>query len=200
MAHGIPQDMALKLRNKFNLRYFVETGTLAGATAIWASPHFDRVITIELDPEQRKRAMVNAAARCWRDNIEFILGDSRDKLLPALAGLDAPALIWLDAHWGPDLGYKRPEAGECPILAELAQIKNCKFRHVVLIDDARLFTGNARERHNPSHWPTLEAIRAELAGSPYVISHLKALDCFLCQPVNVSALIEAAAGEVLSNE
>ena len=44
---GPPENLMRKLKDKYELRDFIETGTFHGNTAIWATSQFDNVITIE---------------------------------------------------------------------------------------------------------------------------------------------------------
>jgi hypothetical protein len=41
---GVPQDLALFLRQSFGLQTFVETGTLNGDSAVRAAQHFPHVL------------------------------------------------------------------------------------------------------------------------------------------------------------
>jgi len=145
--HGIPPALALSLRDRYGLRFFVETGTLAGKSAAWAAKHFERVYTIEVSDKFHALAKQRFGGL---SNVWFLLGDSRDLLPGVLAKLPGPALVWLDAHWSKDLGIA-PTA--CPLLAEIAAIVVAPVRCVTLIDDARLFTG-------VGGWPALSDIEA----------------------------------------
>src|ERR1700730_11263809 len=97
---GMPKEHAVWIKNRVGLRVFVETGTNQAETSVWASGHFDRVVTIEgFAPLYRR-----AAERYGHiGNIEFVLGDSSQYLKTLLSKLISPALFWLDAHWcGPE--------------------------------------------------------------------------------------------------
>ena len=70
---GIPEDIALYLRNKHDITHFVETGTFKGGTCIWASNYFHKVETIEFSKEiylETKNKYKHI------ENINFIFGDS----------------------------------------------------------------------------------------------------------------------------
>jgi predicted O-methyltransferase YrrM len=44
---GVPTELAIALKDAYNLQSFIETGTNCGATALWAAEYFPKVITIE---------------------------------------------------------------------------------------------------------------------------------------------------------
>lgn len=133
---GPPDDTVLFLKESFNIKFFVETGTYFGSTAVWASNHFSQVYTIELSEKlfNNVKTINNQYG-----NIDFILGDSRNELELVCNQLIGPAIFWLDAH------YSTPEtagAGEkVPIIDEIRIINQCSYAKdsCILIDDARLF-------------------------------------------------------------
>jgi predicted O-methyltransferase YrrM len=133
--HGIPPELALFLQKKYNLKVFVETGTLVGETALWAATRFDKVFTIECADVYYKIATEKLSKY---PNVKVIQGDSSRALLPVLKNIQQLALIWLDAHYSSDLEYRKPSRVS-PVLDELAIIFDCNPGNVVLIDDARLF-------------------------------------------------------------
>ena len=132
---GVPEELILFLKRKFELEDFVETGTFQGGSAAWAARHFKRVFTIEANEPLWRAARARYAALA---NVQFILGNSPEELTKLLPNLGRSPLIWLDAHWcGP---HTAGETAECPLLAELAVIAAAHIEpKVVLIDDARLF-------------------------------------------------------------
>lgn len=83
--------------------------------------------------------------------VEVVHGDSSSALAPILAGLDAPALFWLDAH----VSTTKSARGELPspVVQELELVLADPPAHVVLVDDARLFTGR-------DDWPSLGDLEA----------------------------------------
>ncbi|KKN49186.1 hypothetical protein LCGC14_0645270 [marine sediment metagenome] len=146
---GIPGKSVLRLKKIYNLNNFIETGTLAGKSAIWAAKHFKKVVTIEVNAD----IWSSTSQRYQKEfkNIEFMWGSSLKHLTTVLKNFSGPSLIWLDAHWSRDLGYKKPEV-ICPVLEELSIIRiNSKSKNIILIDDARLF---GVERG----WPTFSQI------------------------------------------
>lgn len=152
---GIPEKIARRLRDRYGLQNFVETGTHIGRTAHWAAHEFNQVISLEISPEYAQTARLNCKGL---ENVQIMRVDSREGLRYALALVTTPALIWLDAHWGPDLSYPRPEAGECPVLDELTQIAEDGRAHVVLVDDAHLFFEAPPAPHVSTQWPSFAAL------------------------------------------
>jgi len=126
--------------NKYRARIFVETGTFFGDMLAALRDDFDRLITIELDS-----ALAAKARQRFRDEpkIRIIEGDSAVRLPEVVAELDRTALFWLDGHFSGGVTAKGNV--DTPIIAELtAWLSAEAIKHVILIDDARLF-GIARD-------------------------------------------------------
>jgi hypothetical protein len=124
------------LLKKHRLRIFIETGTFRGDTALTLSLHADRVWTIELDQELWGAAREKCGAQ---PNIHCLHGCSGEVLGDVLMAAGAPALLWLDGHYsgaGTAVGRKIS-----PLLEELEHVIGSAHaaRHVMLIDDVRLF-------------------------------------------------------------
>ena len=86
------------------LRSFIETGTFMGASLPWASKTFERVWTIEINPDYQRQAILQAGPL---PNVRFLLGNSKDHIARLCGELDGLALFWLD---GPRRGgVLRPE-------------------------------------------------------------------------------------------
>lgn len=126
----------------------VETGTWYGNSVFTLRNTFKEIHTIELAPELYQAAVMEFA---HLKHIHCHLGDSTT-LLPQVAfSIDEPCLFWLDGHFcaGPSVRGSK----DTPISEELEFILNRpQGRHVVLIDDARLFNGS-------DGYPTIESIR-----------------------------------------
>lgn len=149
---GIPPDLALLMAQKYELQIFIETGSLIGNTAKWAAPNFDTVYTVEIAYKYYVRTRANLKSF---SNVQVIYGYSKDVLDGLMPQLTVPALIWLDAHWSSDLGYRQSPETLCPVMKELEVISKSKLRHVILIDDVRLFGVE-------SGWPSLDRIEGKL--------------------------------------
>jgi hypothetical protein len=118
---------------KFNSRSLVETGTYLGATAWALQDDFDKIYTIELNIDH----YLNAREKFhFLEHIEVIKGESSEQLATILENFNQPVLFWLDTHAWLEKGLK-----EFSILKELKVILSAAINHVILINDARLFTG-----------------------------------------------------------
>jgi len=75
-------------------------------------------------------------------NIHVIQGQSGQVLPEIMSKIDKPCLFWLDAHWSG--GSIAKGDLESPIMQEMQCILNHERaeEHIILIDDARCFTGN----------------------------------------------------------
>jgi hypothetical protein len=125
----------LDLLRSHKLDLVVETGTFLGDTATFLSGHGYEVVTIELDPKLAALARLR-----FRGNrrVRLIEGDSGTRLPAVVAGLERPALFYLDAHYsGPGTGKGDVET---PISAEIDFVlQRAPTGSVVAIDDARCF-------------------------------------------------------------
>ena len=145
--HAYKQRVVKSFGRRFELTTLVETGTYMGHMLDAVRGRFDRVYSIELDD-----ALFDAAQRRFRmdRHVHILQGDSGELLPRVLAELDAPALFWLDAHYsGPGTGGEDANPVEREVLMVLRDgVRN----HVLLIDDAREFTGS-------DGYPTLDRLR-----------------------------------------
>ena len=149
---GIPPKLALRLKEQYDLRFFVETGTLVGNTAKWASEHFEQVYTIECSYKFYIIARNKIGAI---PNVKLFHGFSQHFLDGVLPSLTGPALIWLDAHWSPDLQYACFDQVICPVLEEIDVISEASQDHVILVDDFRLFG-------KEPGWPSIDVVKKAL--------------------------------------
>lgn len=123
------------MRNR--LRIFLETGTFRGDMVYAMRSRFDQIISIELDRELYERARTRFAG--YR-HIQIVYGDSSKVLTTIIASINRPCLFWLDGHYS-GAGTAMGDIVS-PILDELTAIlRHPICGHVILIDDARLFTG-----------------------------------------------------------
>jgi hypothetical protein len=150
---GPPQELMVQLGASYDISTFVETGTYYGVTAFWASQIFAEVFTIEFSEDLYRQTSAK-----YKDvtNINFLYGDTRDRLTEIVSELETPALFWLDAHWsgGPTYG----ETDQSPVLEELKIITESEQDHFIFIDDARLFTSPPQPPHVVEQWPDIVTI------------------------------------------
>lgn len=120
---------------KFGLATLVETGTFTGDTPAALKNDFQRIYSIELNPE-----LVRRGRERFRNDfhISILHGDSEERLPEVLATLTEAALFWLDGHYSG--GVTSLGARVTPILGELEAVFAHPIRgHVLLIDDAHDF-------------------------------------------------------------
>jgi hypothetical protein len=123
---------------KYNLKYFIETGTHLGDTLAYiASNDSIQAVSIELDERYFSAAEDRFAVY---KNVKVLHGDSGELIPDVISKLKGPALFWLDGHYsGGDTGKG---SFDTPVSAELSAIlKSPITGHVVLIDDSRCFDG-----------------------------------------------------------
>jgi len=150
-------EVVIEYAERFRLHVFVETGTHFGIMVDAVKDVFDEIYSIELS-----LALYNYARRRFAgtEHVTILQGDSGEILDQVLARVNKPCLFYLDAHCS---GWKISTRGklETAICGELDHIfgHSMASRHVILIDDARCFTG-------AQDYPTIESlrIRSESAG------------------------------------
>ncbi len=150
---GPPEELIRRLKETYHITTFIETGTYHGGTAYWASSIFDHVITIEGSESLYKKVVEK-----YRHikNIEFVHGDSRERLDDVVARLDGPAIFWLDAHWSGGETYGQTEQG--PLIGEIEAINRSEDEHFIFIDDARLFMSPPPGHLSMDQWPNITAV------------------------------------------
>jgi hypothetical protein len=120
---------------KYGARILVETGTYLGDTVVALRYSFDKIHSIEVNPEFYSKARARFVGV---DKVDLILGDSGVEVAHLVDSLDQTALFYLDGHL--QHGTTATSADASPALMELASILNAKQKsHVILIDDARCF-------------------------------------------------------------
>lgn len=148
MPHYGKQRVLLEYIERFTPKVFIETGTYTGYMVYAVLNSFEEIFSIELDSN-----LFEKAKRRFRgyDHVHIIHGQSGEILPEILKHITQPCLFWLDAHWSG--GSTAKGEVETPIMLELQCILNHKEaeNHVVLIDDARLFTGS-------NNYPTLKTL------------------------------------------
>jgi hypothetical protein len=148
VPHAVKQFAVKTFAKKYGIRVFIETGTYLGDMVAAVNHDFDRIYSIELSED-----LFNQAAKKFAgyNHIAIVHGDSFQVMPEILRHIDIPCLFWLDGHYSS--GNTEKEKKEASIMEELKQICAHPIKnHVILIDDARLFTGK-------NDYPTLECLR-----------------------------------------
>lgn len=143
------QQVVQSYAKRFSSSVFVETGTYKGKMVYAMMPYVKTIYSIELDPTH----LANARRRfAGYGNIHLLQGQSGEVLPEVLKEIREPCLFWLDAHWSG--GSTARAELQTPIMQEMECILSHPqaAQHVVLIDDARCFTGR-------DDYPPLETLR-----------------------------------------
>ncbi len=155
--HRAKQLSIIDLAHKHSMNVFIETGTYLGDMVEAMKGIFDQIHSIELSA-----ALYRLALKRFRGypGIHLYQGDSGTVLGEILKELHVPALFWLDGHYSSGATSKGPL--ETPIEQELKHILNHPLRakHVIVIDDARLFTGR-------NDYPTIESVHTAATAAGY---------------------------------
>ncbi|MDE3171333.1 MAG: hypothetical protein KGL75_14425 [Acidobacteriota bacterium] len=134
--HLVKQRAVREYARQYGLRTLIETGTYYGEMIAAVKDQFERLFSIEFDPELARRA----ARRFASDPRVHILEGDSQKLLPELlTTISEPALFWLDAgYWGWTNLARDPARLSTEVEAALSHPVH---GHVVLMDDARMLDG-----------------------------------------------------------
>ena len=142
----------MEVRNigkEYNCNILVETGTYLGEMIEFQSPNFKKIYSIEISDFYYNYSK-NRLKRY--SNIHIEKGDSGkvlDKLVNKINENDR-VLYWLDGHYSG--GNTGKGESESPIIKELEIVFATKRKDVILIDDAREFTGK-------NGYPTLDYVK-----------------------------------------
>jgi hypothetical protein len=150
--HIVKEELIKDFAKHFNTNILIETGTYLGDMVHAMKKSFSRVISFELD----QTLAAQAQERFANDNhIQIIKGDSGKLLGELLTDINEPCLFWLDGHYSGGITAKG--ALETPIKNELTAILSHPVNgHVILIDDARCFTGE-------NDYPTISELQSFVA-------------------------------------
>jgi hypothetical protein len=146
--HIVKEELIRDYAKTFNTQVLIETGTYLGDMVHAMRKHFSKIISFELD----QTLAAQAQERFANDNhITIVQGDSGKLLGNYLANINEPCLFWLDGHYSGGITAKGTL--ETPIKNELTAILSHPVDgHVILIDDARCFTGE-------NDYPTLDELK-----------------------------------------
>ena len=145
--HIVKQLTIIEYQEKFKYNILVETGTYLGEMVAAQRKNFNTIYSIELGVALYKKAKAKFKNN---KNVIILQGDSGKVLPHVLSEINEPAIFWLDGHYSAGITAKGDK--ECPIFEELDAIFHSrKFNHIILIDDARCFTG-------VGDYPTIEKL------------------------------------------
>lgn len=149
-SHIFKQGVVKEYAVRHGLRVLVETGTYLGDMIYATRDAFDEMFSIELNPKFYEIAR----RRFGGDRrVTIVQGDSGEVLGEVLARITRPCLFWLDGHYTSGKFAIKGDR-ETPIEKEFHHIAGhpLKSSHVILIDDARDYTG-------AGDYPSLETLR-----------------------------------------
>ena len=150
--HIIKEELIRDYAKTFNTQILIETGTYLGDMVHAMKKYFSKIISFELDQKLAAQAQERFADN---DHIQIIQGDSGKLLGDYLATINEPCLFWLDGHYSGGITAKG--SLETPIKNELNAILSHRVPgHVILIDDARCFTGE-------NDYPMLDELKTFVA-------------------------------------
>jgi FkbM family methyltransferase len=135
------QYLVRQYAERYGREVLIESGTCYGNTVAAVLDLFSEIWTVELAPLLRAQAVARFASA---PHVHCVLGDTTD-VLPGLLtqASGRPALLWLDGHWSE--GDTARGERETPIVAELEAVLSRPERYVVLVDDARCFSGRPHD-------------------------------------------------------
>jgi hypothetical protein len=145
-------------RNLYGPKTLIETGTFLGDTVAYFLHKFERIVSIELSDELATKAVKRFENN---SNVKIIQGNSNVVLPHILTDINEPVLFWLDGHYSSEFfvgsEFIKTAKGEynTPINDELDIILKVSPKSIILIDDARLFTGE-------NDYPTVNDIKAKI--------------------------------------
>jgi hypothetical protein len=134
--HLLKQRTVKEYAQRFGLRVLVETGTYYGEMVAAMKNRFTEVYSVEYEHALAVRAQKKFARS---SHIHIVEGDSQKAIPEIIASLRQPALFWLDAGY---YGWAGLQGDKQRLTTEFeAILRDHRFRHVILMDDARGLNG-----------------------------------------------------------
>jgi hypothetical protein len=134
--HLVKQRTVSEYAGRFGLRVLVETGTYYGEMVAAMKSRFAEIYSVEYDHALAARAQKKFAP--W-PHIHIVEGDSQKAIPEIIASLRQPTLFWLDAGY---YGWAGLQGDKQRLTSEFeAILSDQRFRHVILMDDARGLNG-----------------------------------------------------------
>jgi len=151
--HLVKQRIVSAYCSAFRPTAFIETGTLLGDMVYAMKDSVEAIYSIELSHE-----LCKVAKRRFRafPHVRIVEGDSGSVLSEVVKRVGSGrCLFWLDGHYSGGVTAKGAE--DTPITRELRAIFDSECKDpVILVDDARAFTG-------VDGYPTLASLRSLIA-------------------------------------
>jgi hypothetical protein len=135
--HIVKQKIIKDYATKYHLPVFVETGTYFGDMVFATRNIFTKIYSIELN-----KTLYAVAKKKFAKfpHITLKQGDSGQVISEIIEQINQPCLFWLDGHSCGNM--TTTGITNTPIMQEITHILNHPIpEHVILIDDAREFTG-----------------------------------------------------------
>jgi hypothetical protein len=149
--HLLKQRTVSEYAERFGLRVLVETGTYYGEMVAAMKNRFAEIYSVEFDSQLAQRAAKKFASR---PHVHILEGDSQQVVPELLQQIKEPALFWLDAGY---YGWAGLQGDKQRLTVELeAILRDSRFRHVILMDDARGLNGQ-------NGAPTVEQLKQRIA-------------------------------------
>ncbi len=148
LPEALKQKAVKNYGKKYNIDVLIETGTARGLMVDANKKNFKKIVSVEFD----KKLFEGAKKKFEKyDHIKIYLGDSAKLLKKMIKKFNHPCLFWLDAH----------SKTYTPRMKELEIIMKSKFKHVILIDDARCFL------NEEINYPSMEYLEKFIKTSKY---------------------------------
>lgn len=178
VPHAVKQCIIVDWAAQGHLTTLVETGTCHGAMCKAVANHFDSIHTIEMHQPNYRHATIKLKPY---EHIKTYLGDSAEVLRELVVEIEEPALFFLDAHYSGG-GTARGEI-DTPVLEELRIIASRKQdEDIVIVDDRRLFKGEAFHTEDYADYPTEEQL-LEIVCTEFSNHHMISFgDSFIIEP------------------
>lgn len=145
VPHLVKELCVKEYAGRFGCKVLVESGSYRGEMIAACKDCFDAIYSIELSEHYwgkccERFECSNHISLCW--------GDSREHLPGIIEGLTDKAIFWLDGHYSGGVTALPDDGCITPVLDEVRiALSDERFRHVVLIDDARCFDVEAGWPH-----------------------------------------------------
>jgi hypothetical protein len=138
MPHLGKRKVVLEYAARYKPEVFIETGTYTGHMVYGVLNEFREIHSIELDLKLAEKAKIRFEG--YR-HIHIVQGDSGQVLPEILKTISEPCLFWLDAHYS--MGLTAQGDLDTPIIQELQCVlsREGSEHDILLIDDARSYTG-----------------------------------------------------------